>query len=158
MKTPIPHLSPGINIAVIRRLDGIWEYLLLQRSGEDTVYEGVWGLLSGTRDDHETVTELALRELAEETGLRPNLLFASEYCLQFFEPTRDEVWTLPVLVVVVDSDCQVHLNSENRALRWLPCDEAATLAHWRNLKDVIRMLEDDLTNFPPPNWVEMPLP
>ena len=158
MKTPIPAISPGINVAVIRKVNEQWQYLLLQRSGEDKVYGGLWGLLSGTRDDNETVTNLAIREMGEETGLRPNTLYASEYCLQFFEPTRDQVWTLPVLVAVVDSEAQVALDSENRDFRWLPCQEAAQLAHWRNLKDVIRMLEEDLAQFPPPNWVVMPLP
>jgi 8-oxo-dGTP pyrophosphatase MutT (NUDIX family) len=158
MKTPLPSYSPGINVAVIRQVNQNWQYLLLQRSGEDPAYGGVWGLLSGTRDNHETVTALALREMQEEIGLRPNLLFATEYCLQFFVPTRDAVWVLPVLAATVDSDAKIVLNSENSDYRWLECREAVNLAHWRNLKDVIRLLEEDLAGFPPPNWMAMPVP
>ena len=158
MKTPLPLYSPGINIAVIRQAQGGWQYLLLQRSAEDAAYGGIWGLLSGTRDDNETVTELALREMSEEISLRPNKLYATEYCLQFFEPTRDAVWVLPVFVATVERAAEIALDSENSEFRWLPFGEARQLAHWRNLKDVLRMLEEDLKDSPPPNWVELPLP
>lgn len=158
MKTPLPLYSPGINVAVIRRVDNDWQFLLLERSGEDPAYGGIWGLLSGTRDNNETLTELALREMQEEIGLRPNNLYATEYCLQFFEPTRDSVWVLPVLVATVDAGAKIELDSENSGFRWLDCQEAMKLAHWRNLKDVIRMLAEDLAVFPPPNWMEMALP
>ena len=41
--------------------------------------------------------------------------------------------------------------------RWLGVQDATALAPWRNLKQVLGWLEEDLETFPPGNWVELPL-
>ena len=156
MKTPIPIIGNGINVAVIRKVDSKWQYLMLKRAADET-YTGFWGLLSGSRENNESVTNLALREMKEEINLRPRSLWASEYCLQFFEPLDDAIWTLPVLVAVVEETDQVELDAENEEYRWLPAAEAIELAPWRNLKQVLGWLVSDLATCPPGNWVELPL-
>jgi len=156
MKTPLDHISPGINIAVIRRRADRWEYLMLKRAADQT-YTGYWGLLSGSRENNETVTNLALREMNEEIGQYPDRLWASEYCLQFFEPLDDAVWTLPVLVAEISAQAEIVLDEENEEYRWLSAAEAVTLAPWRNLREVLGWLEEDLRAYPPGNWVELPL-
>ena len=148
--------SPGINVAVVKKTASDWQFLLLQRAEKET-YPGFWGLLTGGREDEETVPELAVREMAEETGLRPDSLWASEYCVQFYEPTVDRVWILPVIVAVVSDDADVGLSEENRAFRWLLPKEAVDLVFWKNLKTVIADLAEELRNFPSPNWVELPV-
>ena len=155
MKTPIPQKSPGINVAVIRNIDNVWQYLLLKRASDET-YDGFWGLLSGSRENNESVTNLALREMMEEISIRPQSLWASEYCVQFFEPLDDSIWTLPVLVAFVEPTDQVVLDEENQEFRWLSVEAAIELAPWRNLKQVLVWLEEDLKSFPPVNWVRMP--
>ena len=152
----IPMESPGINVAVVKEYGGSWRFLLLQRAEKET-YPGFWGLLTGGREGEETVPELAVREMAEETGLRPDSLWASEYCLQFYEPTVDRVWILPVVVAVVSAVADVRLSKENRAFRWLLPKEAVEIVCWKNLKTVIADLAEELQNFPSPNWVELPV-
>lgn len=147
-------IGNGINVAVMRKVDNAWQYLMLKRASDET-YEGYWGLLSGSRENNETVTNLALREMMEEISIRPQSLYASEYCVQFFEPLDDAIWTLPVLVAFVEPTDQVVLDAENEEFRWLGVDQAIELAPWRNLKQVLGWLEEDMRSFPPSNWVVM---
>ena len=118
-------------------------------------YPGLWGFVTGGREGEETVPQIALRELFEETGLRQKRLFASEYCMQFYEPTVDKIWILPVIVAVVDGDEEINLCHENSQYRWVTGSEAVSLVVWKNLKKAISDIEIELQAFPAPNWVEL---
>ena len=157
MRSTIPIEAPGINVAVVKKDADGWRFLLLKRAGTEA-YGGMWGLLSGGREDDETVPQLAVREIAEETGLTPESLWASEYCVQFYEPTVDKVWVLPVLVAVVESGAEVRLSVENADFRWLKASEAAEHVTWQNLKDLLGNLDRELGSFPAGNWVQLPIP
>jgi 8-oxo-dGTP pyrophosphatase MutT (NUDIX family) len=153
----IPIESPGINIATIRRDGDSWKFLLVKRADAET-YPGYWGLVTGGREGDETVPQLAVRELAEETGLRPERLWASEYCMQFYEPTVDRVWVLPVIVAVVSPAATVTLSEENAEYHWLMPEEAKKLVAWHNLRTVIDDISRELKSYPSANWVELPIP
>jgi dATP pyrophosphohydrolase len=155
-RSNIPIESPGINVAVVRKESTGWRFLLLKRADSET-YPGFWGLVTGGREGNETVPQLARRELAEETGLVPQKLWASEYCLQFYEPTVDRVWILPVIVACVPADSKVVLSSENSEFRWLTAAEAIGLVLWQNLKATIANLDRELAEYPASNWVELTL-
>ncbi len=146
--------SPGVNVAVIKRDDDGWKFLLLQRSRQET-YPGCWGPVTGGKQGKETVAQVAVREVQEETGLTPERLWATEYLLQFYEPTCDKIWILPLVVTVVKADSAVVLSAENSDYRWLPPDKARRLVTWKNLAHVIDDLTEDLEVYPPRNWVEI---
>ena len=150
-----PVECPGINVAVLRRQGSGWEVLLLQR-GDDETYPRTWGLLTGTRRRDETAAELAARELAEETGLTAESLWATEHVIHFYEPTVDRIWVLPVVAAVVDSGGRVRLSGENRAFLWLSFEQGRRRVSWRNLVEVLRCLEDETAAFPHPTWVRLP--
>jgi dATP pyrophosphohydrolase len=152
----IPIESPGINLAVVKKEAGGWQLLMLRRAEGET-YPGYWGLLTGSREGEETVPQLACRELAEETGLVPESLWASEYCVHFYEPTVDKLWILPVIVAVVAPEAEVRLSAENSQYQWASIPAAAKLAVWKNLVTVIGNLAPELEAFPAPNWVRLPV-
>src|SRR5438552_3739189 len=54
---------------VYRRGEHGYQVVLVGRSAQ-----GTWGLPKGTPDDAETVEETALREVTEETGIKPKLV------------------------------------------------------------------------------------
>src|SRR4029077_13529069 len=56
-------LKPGQDAEVLLQLRAAW-----------THEGGSWGLVGGARDSHEDVVAAALREAAEEAGLRPDAL------------------------------------------------------------------------------------
>lgn len=153
--TTIPIESPGINLVVVKYVNEMWKYLVLRRAKGET-YAGFWGFLTGCRSGEETVPQLAVRELAEETGLKPDKLFATECTVQFYEPTVDKVWILPVLVAVVGSEAEPKLGEENDEFRWLLPSEAKILIDWQNLLETLQNISRELEGYPPPNWCELP--
>ena len=150
----IPLESPGINVAVVKKDKDGWKFLMLRRAPTES-YPGFWGFLTGGREDGETVPQLAVRELQEETGLTAESLWATEYVFQFYEPTADKIWLLPVLAAVVPSDAEIRLSEENSEYRWLPAGEAIELAPWKNLKKAIADIDKELSCYPAGNWVEL---
>ena len=153
-QTNIKIESPGVNVAVIRNTDDGWQFLILQRA-ETESYGGFWGFMTGGKRDNETVAQVVVRELEEETGLKPKSMWATEYLVQFYEPEYDSIWILPLIVAVVDQDKNVVLSDENSDFKWLDADQAKHLVSWKNLVDSIENLSEELEIFPARNWVEI---
>lgn len=153
-QTNIKIESPGVNVAVIRKSYDGWEFLLLKRS-ESESYGGFWGFMTGGKKDNETVAEVVVRELKEETSLNPQSMWATEYLVQFYEPEYDAIWILPLIVAVVDEDADVKLSPENCEFRWMQASKAKHLVSWKNLVAAIDEIEDELAIFPARNWVEI---
>ncbi|MBN1213185.1 MAG: NUDIX domain-containing protein [candidate division Zixibacteria bacterium] len=153
-KSHIEIESPGINVAVVTKDANGWKFLLLRRAEKES-YPGFWGFLTGGRENGESVPQIAVRELKEETGLAPQKLWATEYVFQFYEPTVDKIWILPVIVAVVSSGSKVRLSPENSEFRWLTAKDAQKKVLWKNLQKALKDIEEELKIYPAPNWVEL---
>lgn len=146
--------SPGVNVAVVRKNFDGWEFLILQRS-ESESYGGYWGFMTGGKKGDETVAQVVVRELEEETQLQPKSMWATEYLVQFYEPEFDSIWILPLIVAVVSEKDQVILSKENSSFRWLKSKQAKHLVSWNNLRESIDRVSEELEIFPAKNWVEI---
>ena len=146
--------SPGINLAVVRKTYDGWEYLLLKRA-ENESYGGTWGFMTGGKQNDETVAQVAVRELMEETQLKPKSLWATEHLIQFYEPEYDSIWVLPLIVAVVDEKDDVVLSEENEEFRWLRVSKAKHLVSWKNLYVALENISEELEIFPARNWVKI---
>ncbi len=146
--------SPGVNVAVVRNTYDGWEYLLLQRAEQET-YSGSWGFMTGGKQGDETVAQVAVRELYEETQLAPKSLWATEHLVQFYEPEYDSIWILPLIVAVVDETAEVILSEENCEFRWLKSTRAKHKVSWKNLSTAIDNISEELEIFPARNWVQI---
>ncbi len=153
-RTNIDIESPGVNVAVVKKDYDGWKFLILRRT-EGESYGGFWGFMTGGKRGNETVAQVVVRELYEETGLKPLSLWATEYLIQFYEPERDAIWLLPLIVAVVPEEAHVRLSSENSEYRWLPAQKARHLVSWKNLVKAIDDITDELAIFPARNWVEI---
>lgn len=153
-RTNIRIESPGVNVAVVKKDDDGWKFLVLKRA-ETESYGGCWGFLTGGKKEAETVAQLVVRELLEETKLAPLSMWATEYLVQFYEPESDSIWLLPLIVAVVDSGSVVQLSDENSDFRWLPAPKAKHLVTWRNLVRAIEEIADELEIHPARNWVQI---
>ena len=153
-KSRIEIEAPGINVAVVKKDADGWKFLLLKRAAKES-YPGFWGFLTGGRENDETVPQLAVREMAEEIGLEPRKLWATEYVFQFYEPTVDRIWILPVLVAEVPDSSKIKLSPENSEYRWLAAEDAQKTVLWKNLRKAIGDIQEELEAYPAPNWVEL---
>ena len=146
--------SPGVNVAVVKKGYDGWKFLVLKRADGES-YGGYWGFMTGGKKGNETVAQVVVRELKEETGLAPQSMWASEYLVQFYEPEYDTIWILPLIVALVPEDAEVELSAENSEYRWLPAAKAKHLVSWNNLVNAIDRISEELEIFPARNWVEI---
>ncbi|MDF1543975.1 MAG: NUDIX domain-containing protein [bacterium] len=153
-KTNIKIESPGVNVAVVKKDDDGWKFLLLKRA-ESESYGGFWGFLTGGKEGDETVAQVVVRELKEEIGLAPRAMWATEYLIQFYEPEYDAIWILPLIVAVVTPDTKITLSAENDEFRWLSSRKARHLVSWNNLMQSIDRISEELEIYPAKNWVEI---
>jgi 8-oxo-dGTP pyrophosphatase MutT (NUDIX family) len=145
--------SPGVNVAVLKNDYDGWKFLILKRAEES--YGGFWGFMTGSKCGDETVAQVVVRELMEETGLAPERMFATEYLVQFYEPEVDKIWLLPLIVAVVAPDSEVVLSAENSEFRWLLASKAKHLVSWKNLVTAVDNVSEELAIYPARNWVEI---
>lgn len=111
------------------RAGGEPEVLLVHRPKYDD-----WTLPKGKCDDGEPDEACALREVAEETGLRCALgvsLGSTEYTDRHGRPKRVRYWTM----TPVDGGFEV--NSEVDEIRWLAADDARALLSYDLDRDVL---------------------
>ncbi|MBD3332649.1 NUDIX domain-containing protein [candidate division GN15 bacterium] len=153
-RTNIKIASPGVNVAVVKNDYDGWKFLILKRA-EGESYGGFWGFMTGGKRGEETVAQVVVRELKEETDLKPTSIWATEHLIQFYEPEFDEIWILPLVVAVVEEDVEVKLSDENSEFRWLAHNRAKHLVSWDNLRVSIDKITDELDLFPARNWVEI---
>lgn len=155
--TKVPSIeitSPGVNIAVVKKDDDGWKFLLVQRA-ETESYPGCWGFVTGGKEGNETVAQTTARELKEEIGLVADRMWSTEYLIQFYEPEFDQIWQLPLVVAVVPVDAKVRLTAENSDFKWLYADKARKQVSWKNLSTAIENITEELEVYPARTWVEI---
>lgn len=123
---PLADLSPmasprpvaGVIVYVIRQFSEERKVLFLKRSGGQ--YIGAWWPVAGTPEAGEKPLQTALREVGEETGLRPGRLFS--FGMEI--PHADSSKALVTFVALVDQTSPVTLNYEHNEYRWMTGTEA----------------------------------
>ena len=117
----IPIRAFLVSLVAIRKTEARHDVLLLKRTQS---LVGEWCQVAGSIEEGETAWQAALRELDEETGLKPNALYSADTCEQFYEADRDAITIAPVFVAFIYSGAKVSLNYEHSEYRWVSFDEA----------------------------------
>jgi len=128
------------SLVAIRNTEARHEVLLLKRT---QTLIGEWCQVAGSIEEGETTWQAALRELDEETGLKPNALYSADTCEQFYEADRDAITIAPVFVAFIDSTAMVTLNHEHSEYRWVSFDEAIEMVAFGGQRRVLRWVEDE---------------
>jgi 8-oxo-dGTP diphosphatase len=96
-----------------------------------------WTLPKGKLDPGESFEQAALREVAEETGLRARLV-------RELPTTTYEVKGRPKIVrywlMEIDDDAPFVANDETDELRWVPLDEALQLLTYDRDRELVAAL------------------
>lgn len=116
------------------------EYLLLRRSAHETVHPAMWQYVTGRVEEGESARDAALRELIEETGVRPLRFWVVPAVSSFYDPAADAIRFLAVFAAELDATAAVRLSAEHDACEWLPREEARRRLVWpsqRNSLDIV---------------------
>jgi 8-oxo-dGTP pyrophosphatase MutT (NUDIX family)/energy-coupling factor transporter ATP-binding protein EcfA2 len=148
--SPVPESPISVDVGTIEcyvvqpHPDG-WRVLLLQRAA-NTIRPGSWEAVTGAIDPGERPEEAAVREMAEETGLRPDRL----YCVAvqpFYLPRRSSIQMSVVFAAFVDDPGAVALSDEHQRFEWLGVDDAVARSTWprggRTIRDIVHLLGAD---------------
>ena len=127
-----------VDAYVYRKIEGDIRFLILKRA-ETKIYEHLWQGVAGKIEPGESAPEAAKRELMEETGLTPKLMFVADHVSRFYEAHGDRINLVPVFGIEVDSDI-VTLSDEHCEFKWVTLEEALEHLVWRGQKQGIQVV------------------
>ena len=145
------------DLHLMRWVAGVPHYLLMQRSAGQ-LYEGVWQGVTGKIQPGETAWQAAIRELGEETGLRPLKMWTVDHVNFYYEAAHDRMNCIPVFGAELAAG-EVVLSPEHRACRWCQVEEAAQLLLWEQQRQGLLIFHDMLTSATEKlRWLEIEIP
>lgn len=118
-----------VDVYVVRHGGARLEVLLLRRAPGDRS-PGSWEAVHGHLVAGELPVAGALRELREETGLRPERMYNLSRVESFYLHGSDEVAMIPAFVAWAPRDAAVRLSQEHDAAEWLLPSAALRRASW----------------------------
>lgn len=135
--------AEAVAVYVFRRAPEL-EFLQLRRASADDNYPATWQTVYGALEAGETAVEAALRELTEETSLRPRTLFQVEFLESFYFKPTDHITMMPVFGAEVDVAAEPTLDAEHDAWRWVATFDCDRQFMWRSQREAIRVILDQL--------------
>lgn len=121
------------------------EFLLMKRAGHK-IFPGVWQMVTAHIDDKEKAFETALREIKEETGLRPEDFWVAPNVNSFYSADDDSICMIPVFAARVGESAKVVLSDEHSEFIWAEKEEAKKLLAWKGQRDSVDIIYEYFTN------------
>lgn len=118
--------------------------ILLIRRARDRIYPGLWQCVTGKLEADERITEGALREVVEETGIGRGdveAFFETDIVNSFHEASLDTILVEAVFAARVRPDTACRLSPEHDDFRWLGPDEARAIVVWPAYRRAIQQVE-----------------
>ncbi len=104
--------------------------LLMGRRSEEKYMGGTWQLISGKLEASEVAWRGALREMNEETGLKPREFYRLSTLTNFYRPDNDSLNTAPMFCAIVGENDAAEMNAEHSSLEWVNLDVAESRLMW----------------------------
>ncbi len=144
----IPISCTQVEVHVFRRRGKRLETLLIRRSPERSL-AGVWQPVTGGIERGESAMQAAVREVREETGLRPIRWWALEQPASFYDIAADHVRIVPVFVAEVAWTDPVHLSHEHDRYAFMSLERARRTVLWATQRQAIDALVDEVLSGSP---------
>ena len=122
-------ISNYVEVHVAFKNKSGYEFLLLKRTEEDKVYPGIWQMITGGVQDFETIRDGVMREIMEETGIKPSAVYSIPRVNSFYFDYGDAICLSPVFLAIAGSK-EVKLSSEHTEYKWLDYPNAVELIRW----------------------------
>ena len=108
-------------------------YLLLRYEG------GHWDFPKGHIEKGESLEQAALREAAEETGLRELEILTDfkQTMRYFFRHDGQNILKFVTFFVACSKNAEVKLSDEHSAFVWLPYEQALTQVTFKNAREML---------------------
>ena len=103
---------------------------MLQRAQTETLYPGMWQIITGKIKRKEKAVATALRELREETGLTAERFWVVPIVGSFFDPRSDSVQMTPLFAAEVSIAAEPTLSEEHERYEWANLNRACELLVW----------------------------
>ncbi len=126
------------------------EFLLLRRAAV-AAYAGTWRMIGGKIEADETAWQTALREVEEETGQRPGLLWTVPSINAFYEWQHDRLNLIPAFAARLDADPV--LDDEHDAFGWHNINEAVEALCWPEQQRLLRVVAEVVRAGIPPELI-----
>lgn len=148
--------SRAVSCFVLKPEGGEMKVLIMKRVGNPL--DGEWFQVAGRLEDGETAWQAALRELDEETSLKPERFYASEVCEQFYSHEADAIMLMPVFVARVEEASEVVLNEEHSEFKWMSLQEAKAALPFPGQRRILSQVWEDFVENEPTELLRIPLP
>jgi len=122
-----------IDLLVLRGAGEQLEVLCLRR-GPNGRSPGSWEAVHGHIDPGEKPVAAVLRELQEETGLKPERLYSLSRAEAFYRHSENEVVLIPVFAAFVARNAKVKLSDEHDEHDWLRSQAARVRMSWPRIR------------------------
>jgi dATP pyrophosphohydrolase len=128
-----------IEAHIFRMRKGKIEFLLLKRS-DNEIYPGLWQMVSGSIHKGETAHQTALREIVEETNLKPKKMWVVPNVNSFYSPEKNYISLLPVFAVQVDYNSKVKISHEHSDFKWVTKEKAKKMLAWAGQRKSVEII------------------
>jgi dATP pyrophosphohydrolase len=132
-------ISNMIEAHIFRKKKNGIEFLLLKR-GEKEIYGGLWQMVTGKIKKGEKAYRAALREIKEETGLKPKRFWVTPNINPFYSHEKNCISLLPVFAAEVEENAKILISKEHSEFGWFSPEKAKKMLAWpgqRKSVDVI---------------------
>lgn len=151
----IPVRCTMASVVVVRASAAQPHVLLMRRAS--AYLQGAWSYVAGHLEAGETLWQCALRELAEETSLKPVELYSADCCEQFYDVRDECIHLVPAFVAMVDAGADVRLNREHNAFRWVSFTEALPELPFDGQRELFARVHREFVERAPPPSLRLPL-
>ncbi len=117
-------------------------YLVLKRSKSDSIYPGIWQIVTGSIHEGETAVNAALRELKEETAVVPIKFWSVPYVNTFYVAHQDTIHHTVFFAGEVSKETEVRLSDEHESSRWLALESAKSMLVWPGQKRGVELVHE----------------
>lgn len=136
--------SDLVEVHLFRIENNELQFLLLKRSAHK-IYPRLWQMVSGHIKKGETAVQTALRELQEETGLKPFRLWVAPNVNSFYSHDDDSITMIPVFAVQVKND-KVIISDEHSEFKWVNSKEVKIFLAWEGQRRSVDIIKEYFTN------------